>query len=104
MQIFVKTLHGITLTLDVEPGETIANVMAKVQDKEGIPPDQFRLIFHGKQLDAGLLPEEVKQVLDIRARVANNLQTLDLTMLQKRAAKKLGWNSLYVSRATQEYR
>jgi ubiquitin-small subunit ribosomal protein S27Ae len=58
MQIFVKTLTGKTITLDVEPSESVENVCQMIQVKEGLPSDELRLIFSGKQLEEGRLISE----------------------------------------------
>lgn len=53
MQIFVKTLEGTTITIEVEPTDSIEAIKGKIQEKMDIPPDQQRLLFVGRELDEG---------------------------------------------------
>jgi len=51
MQIFIKTLTGKTISIEIEPSDLISKVKAEIENKEGIPPDQQTLVYSGKRLE-----------------------------------------------------
>ena len=71
MQVFVKTLIGQTITLEVNPSDTVRTLKGKIQEKDDIPPDQQRLIYNGRQLE----DEKKISYYDIQ-----NLSTIHLVM------------------------
>ena len=76
-QIFIKTLTGKTMTFDVSDSETIQSVKNRIHDKEGIPVDQQRLVFNGKQLEDGL------KISDYNISADGNTSTVHLVLRLK---------------------
>ena len=82
VQTFGKTLTGKTITLGVEPPDTIENIMQKFQDTEGIPPDQQQLSFAGKQLEDSLSTVEVRSWHECGGRIKQKLLDLEAATVQ----------------------
>eukprot|EP00929_Paragymnodinium_shiwhaense_P116615 TRINITY_DN862_c0_g1_i2.p1 TRINITY_DN862_c0_g1~~TRINITY_DN862_c0_g1_i2.p1 ORF type:complete len:353 (-),score=66.46 TRINITY_DN862_c0_g1_i2:359-1417(-) len=105
MQIFLKTLTGKTVTLDVNASDTIRSVRHQLQLKEGIPPDQQRLIFAGKQLEDGPLDADGRNLLSQNLQnIEDKVNGLDLLKLAQRAQRKLRWSPGYAGRVVTEYK